>query len=291
MAASSLLLGRIDYLNIRPLFDLAGPRLASRADISILRGHPAELNLRLRRGEIHVAPCSSFEYLAHAHAYRLLPDIGITAPEEVQSVLFCSPVPLEELPDFLARRSEYVGLTTASATSVALLRILWREAWRLPEPRWTPLAPGTGVGSGMPFLEIGDAALALYADPPQGLFLYDMAAEWRRLTGLPFVFALWIVRRDLTPDRQRLTAFLHEDLLHAADGFRDERVRSEYALRIAGSTGFSQEVLAAYWRHLEYGLSAAALAGLMRFGWLAARLGLLEALPGLCWQKTDYGSA
>ncbi len=158
---------RIAYLNVWPLFTLLAPRIDDDPDISCVSGHPADLNAALRGGDIDVAPASAFAYLRDPDGFRLLPDLSIAAAvAPIQSVLLVSPVPVEELAAYLKRTANTVLLSSASASSNALLRVLWRHHWRLPEPRFEMAAPGTGLATDRPFVEIGDTALRLYLNPP-----------------------------------------------------------------------------------------------------------------------------
>ena len=99
-----LRLGRIAYLNVWPLNESLIPAYPAGPDLTYVPGHPSELNAALASGAIDAAPASAFAYLSNPDAFRLLPDLCIRAATgPIQSVLLLSPVPLAELPDFLAR--------------------------------------------------------------------------------------------------------------------------------------------------------------------------------------------
>lgn len=158
------------------------------------------LNKGLAEGRLDISPSSSFEYLANAEKYRLMPDLSISAETEVQSVLFCLPFPFDKLERYVSAGGN-VRLSTASAASVALLKVLWRFYWKMPPARWSWTDPGQSLNSGEPFLEIGDYALSIYFYPRPDLYIIDLATEWKKFTGLPFVFALWILKRELSRDK------------------------------------------------------------------------------------------
>jgi chorismate dehydratase len=276
-----LKIGRIDYLNVWPLFYHLLKRYPPGPEVEYVAGHPSALNARLVRGEIDVAPSSSFEYLLHSGSYDLLPGLSISARRQVQSVLLVSPVPLAELPEYLSRNGRKVSLTTASATSVALLKILFRHAWGVPEPTWVAAAPGTGLSSSDPFLEIGDMALRIWVDPPKGWHVIDLAEAWQTMTRLPFVFGVWIVRNDLSPESRRVLGEIAGDLLSIK-----ERVRREIPM-LAGATGLpewiGEQELRSYWGTIEYDFTPEHQASLVLFGSLCRGIGLLPSVPALSW--------
>ena len=84
----------------------------------LVEGIPTELNRLLYEGKVDVSPSSSIEYAMNPGRYLLLPNLSITSKNKVMSILLESKVPIEEL------NKKVVALTTASATSVVLLRIL-----------------------------------------------------------------------------------------------------------------------------------------------------------------------
>ncbi len=270
--SKSLKVGRIDYLNIWPLFYII--KHFQRNDISFVNGHPSSLNRCLARKEIHVSPSSSIEYLIRAEEYLLLPDLSISASSQVQSVLFCLPFPFHNLEEY-ARQGGEVYLTNASDTSRALLRILWHYHWKLPAPHWKDLQPGHGMSTGKPFLEIGDHALRIFLDPPGDLFVMDLAQEWSNMTALPFVFALWIVRRDLESEQKTLLRNLARELLDAR-----HKVCSMYSELCSRypDKDFSPEQIRNYWQMMDYGLESRHKAGLTAFG---SYLSLMGAIPGM----------
>src|SRR6266540_2659097 len=84
----------------------------------LVEGIPTELNRLLYEGKVDVSPSSSIEYAMNPGRYLLLPTLSITSKQKVMSILLESKVPIDEL------NNKVVAMTTASATSVVLLRIL-----------------------------------------------------------------------------------------------------------------------------------------------------------------------
>jgi len=280
MANAPLQLGRIAYLNVWPLYEALTPAFPQGPDIAYVPGHPAELNAALIAGAIDAAPASAFAYLANPAAFALLPDLCIRAATgPIQSVLLLSPVPLPELPDYLARTGAAVQLSGASASSNALLRVLWRFAWGFPEPLFATVAPGSGFDRGIPFVEIGDLALRRRLNPPPGWHITDLGQAWLDFAGTPFVFALWIVREGLAGRRlatlDRVRRFL-------ADVNRALPERLPELLRAPSRPDWlSDAALLDYFQVVNYDFDAAAAASLVLFAHHCRELGLIPSVPGL----------
>lgn len=288
-AGRPLVVGEIAYANVLPLFDAwraaagVGPGGAP-AGVRIVRGDPAALNAALRRGEIDAAPCSSIEYARDPDRYRLLPDLSIAADGPVESVLLFTRRPLGSLG---GPERPTVALSPASATSTVLVRLLLAErrvAARFVESRG-PALPVPADGRLDAALLIGDEALlaaahgAARARAAGFEHVYDLGLLWRELTGLPFVFALWIVRLETTERAPAAVARLAADLA-AARAAAPARLRA-LAAREAGRGGLSAEQLLAYWQRIRYDLGARAREGLVAYYRLAARHGVLPAAPPL----------
>ncbi|WP_428559583.1 MAG: menaquinone biosynthetic enzyme MqnA/MqnD family protein [Solidesulfovibrio sp. DCME] len=280
MDTGPLRLGRIAYLNVWPLYESLIPGFPEGPDVTYVPGHPSELNAALMRGLIDAAPASAFAYLANPEAFRLLPGLCIraaTAP--IQSVLLLSPVPLAQLSEHLARTGDPVLLSVASASSNALVRVLWRFAWKFPEARFEVVPPGTGLPTGKPFVEIGDLALGRYLDPPAGWHVTDLGQAWFDYAGTPFVFALWIVRQGLSGQRLDRLARLHQALVAINAGLPE--ALPGLVARPSRPGWIGQADLLAYLRVVNYDFDAAAKASCVLFAEHCRELGLINAVPGL----------
>jgi chorismate dehydratase len=277
----TLQIGRIDYLNIWHIFHLLAKTCPEGPDFHYVPDHPSSLNRALADGELDISPSSSFEYLLHAEKYFLLPGASISAHKEVQSVLFLSPAPLHELPAWLAGNPGPVCLTGASATSTALLKVLWTQKWKLPEPNWMTVEPGHGLSTGRPFLEIGNLALRHFVEPPAGYHIVDLATEWSTWTGLPFVFAVWIVRRSLPAPARKLLTVLQQ---HIGSITADLDSHFETLSRLPELPAWlTSPNLLRYWRAMSYDLGPREQASLVLFGEHCTKQGLLPGMPGLRW--------
>ena len=266
----TLRVGHITYANCAPFFhylDRTG------FDGEIVPGVPATLNALLAAGEIDVSPSSSFEYLRNWRHYLLLPGQSISSFGPVRSVLLFSVRPVEELD------GGAIALTGESATSVNLLKILFREfyghnrsVFRGSDRR---LEDGPDGADGA--LLIGDRALRLARRPAGWRYCYDLGELWVRFTGLPFVFALWILRREAVEEHPAEVAALLEQLSAA----RRQAFASLEAMAADSPerSWLPEPDLAAYWRCMDYDLGPAHLAGLRRYSELCVKHGLLDEMP------------
>jgi chorismate dehydratase len=278
-----LRIGQIDYLNVWPLFQWMQEGMPPDAPLQLVAGHPSELNVMLARSQVDLAPSSSLEYLLHSEKYMLLPGLSISSDGPVQSVLLASPFSLEQMPERTVRGLQ-VGLSAASASSVALLQVLWRFFWQWPEPEWVVLQPGQGLETGSPFLEIGDAALRLTCSCPPGWHLVDLGQAWREVTRLPFVFGVWMVRRNLSPDQDQSLRKVAEALHDARQAFA--RNPSRMITRLQRPAWLSLSALEEYWHCIRYSFGPREQAGLILFGEHIRQLGMIPSVPGLYWSDS-----
>ncbi|HWV57104.1 MAG TPA: menaquinone biosynthesis protein [Longimicrobiales bacterium] len=266
-----LRLGHIGFSNCFPvhagLIDCGPP-----AGVELHVGLPSELNRLLADRRIDVAPASSIEFARHADHYRVLPDLVIGARGAVQSILLESDVPPAEL------HGREVALTTASATSVVLLRlILERRYGVVPRYRWFDQTGGSDPfrSGSAAALWIGDTALQRVGATNRQLI--DLGTEWAEWTGLPFAFALWIVSAG--PEQDDELRALH-GALRESHAYFQERLDT-LADRYATTFGIPAERLASYWRSLDFRLDHDMVRGLMQFYRLAAELDEAPPVPSL----------
>lgn len=269
----TLRIGQIDYANCTPIFS-ALRRNHDCSAYRFVRGVPSSLNRMLAEGEIDLCPSSSFEYGRSYGSYLLLPDLSISSVGPVKSVILYSTTPLEEL-DGAA-----IGLTSDSATSVALLRIILKKFYRFTN-RFVVMKvsdPAEAVATCSAVLLIGDNALKS-RDRNAGLFQYDMGELWYSLTGLPFVFALWMIRADSVEAMPKECSLIGARLRDA----KREALASldRLAEECAERSWMGQEELLSYWKTISYDLTPLHLEGVKLFFRFAAEMGILEEEPVL----------
>ena len=267
----TLRIGHIDYLNCVPFFRYLE---TDNCDVSVVHGTPARLNALLGSGQLDLCPASSFEYGRHWRNYLLLSDLSISACGAVKSVLLFSSRPLAEL------GRVPIALTGESATSVHLLQILLREHCGFDNPHlYCPSSTVEEViAAGGTGLLIGDRALKA-AQADLAPYVIDLGSWWHAFSGLPFVFALWIVRRDTVDERAEEVAILQQRL---QAGLAQALANlPALAAQTADPSWMSGDELLNYWRAMSFSLSAACQQGLKRFFQLAAKYQFLDAVPEL----------
>ena len=249
--------GAVSYLNAKPLYyQLA--EWASGVELSI--DLPSRLASRLAEGELDVALIPSVEYLRGASSgYEILPGFAIAAHGPVRSVKLFSRVPFEQI--------DRLALDEGSRTSQVLTRVWLDAKFGVRPSRIESLPMGVSAleSTADAVLVIGDRAMKVPDAPFHSVV--DLAEAWNSLTGLPFVFALWVVRPGVDlgdlPDvlaRCRAEGLANADELARTHGPRlgiDYQATYDYLTRV-----------------LSYDLGESELAGLRRFAAMAADLGL-----------------
>lgn len=268
----TLRVGRIPYANLLPIFHTLEEG-GTPEGIAYVEGHPSELNRRLREGDLDISPSSSIEYAIRPDAYLLCPDISISCRSRVMSVLLLSNGPLKELPP------DPVAVTGSSDTSVTLLEILLRESLgRRNLLLRTELTPAEALRRYPAYLAIGDEAIraSLAGIAPH---VTDLGEWWRRETGKPFVFALWIAARAAWQDERReaLSRFAAA-LVLAKRSVQASIRRGEYPW--GGPDWIPPGFREAYWQCLSYDLAGEA-EGLSLFFRLAEKIGRIQSAPPL----------
>ncbi|MCX8090032.1 MAG: menaquinone biosynthesis protein [Verrucomicrobiae bacterium] len=209
----------------------------------IVYATPAQLAEMLRRDELDAGLVSIVEPLFHDR-YDILDGVAIASLGEVKSVFLAHQRPLEE--------AREIFCDPASLSSVALLKVLLAERGLHPEFR--PLEDYSRAVEKDFVLLIGDAALDfLFAPHPHEIF--DLGAAWYELTRLPFVYAVWALRRGVE------TRELRRRLLEARD-FGMETLDSIIRERTEYTEDFRKDYLG--W-HIHYHLGSDEKRGIARF--------------------------
>jgi chorismate dehydratase len=203
----SISLGRIPYLNSEVFYQDFPLDLVELHDYV-----PSALSRAARRGEVDVGPVPTVTFFELEDQFMPLGDFGIAVEDKARSVLFFSRRPIEELD------GSRIGITGESSTSVRLLKILMHQRYGVWPSEYVSTTDTRTDG----ILLIGDAALNNRHGLPSYPRVYDLGEMWREWTGLPFVFALWIVRRDLNREATELLVKLIDKSLERGMGRIDE---------------------------------------------------------------------
>jgi len=254
---TAMRLGRIGYINCYPIYGAIDRGIVP-VPGELVTGTPAELNDLLVAGELDLSVISAVEYARHARDLVLLPDLAISCDGPVRSVMLFSRRPVRQLD------GRTVLLTASSRTSVALLELLCREVWKVRPHFVEARAEANDLDhlAALPHdavLVIGDPALLLSARRayPE---VADLGEEWKRWTGLPFVFAVWAARRSADAAAVQRG---HRSLLASRDWGLAHL--DDLAADAARATGIAVPACREYFAGLDYALSYKHLAGLTDF--------------------------
>jgi chorismate dehydratase len=260
-AQGKLRLGAVSYLNTKPLvygLDAYPDEFEVRFDV------PAKCAELLHEGRVDLGLIPAIEYLRGD--YAIVPDVAIASHGEVATVAVFTRRPIDQVAT--------LALDLSSRTSVVLTRVLCAKHWGIA-PKFTPAEPDLDemLRRADAALVIGDPAFDI--DPAkQQVTKIDLGAEWKALTGLPFVYAIWSGRpgaatpsqcRALQAARDRGVANLEEIAKRAGEGDSDLQRRALVYLR----------------DNLSYALGEAEQAGLRRFLELATEIGVTPQLRPL----------
>lgn len=187
---STVRLGAVPYLNARPLL-LFG--CGERPEV--LFGSPRELGKWLEEGRIEAGTIPAFYHLSHPDR-PVVEGIGIASRNKVESVRLFLRQPVNNPPHLPeVREVRRVAVDEGSMTAASLLKIILRHRYQV-QPEFVPHPPDLNR-----MLETADAALligdkAMRAGKENSYPSLDLGEEWWRLTGLPFVWALWVCRDE-----------------------------------------------------------------------------------------------
>lgn len=268
-----LRVGQINYANCVPLFRALHPLVRGKGHLFV-PGVPAVLNRMLSKGEIDLCISSSITYGADPSRYWLVPDLSISARNRVRSVLLFSRVPIDNL------NGCRIGLTSESDTSVALLKVILSCFMGFENSyQRTDLATCEDLGPFSALLLIGDTAMR-ESLRNGGCHVYDLGELWHAQTGLPFVFALWIVNREAVKGREIELLDFSRDLAEA------KRIAAgrigEYAADLVGYEWFGIQELLSYWReNISYDFGVEEQKGVSTFYRYAHEIGIINDLPEL----------
>lgn len=258
---TALRLGAVSYLNTKPLvygLDAYPDQFDVRFDV------PAKCAELLHDNKIDLGLIPAIEYLRGD--YAIVPGVSIASFGDVATVAVFTRKPMDQV--------ETIAVDLSSRTSVALTGVLCAKRWGIT-PKFTPAEPDLGK-----MLQKADAALvigdpAFEIDPAQhDVTKIDLGGEWKALTGLPFVYAMWVGRPGVaSPYQCRLLREARE---------RGEANLETIARQVGGGDARLEQRALSYLRdNLKYRLDEAEQAGLRRFYELAAEIAVVPGLKPL----------
>ncbi len=243
-------IGRIPYLNTEPFF--GDDRI--RADAVVTS--PREMLSLAARREVDIAPLPVVAEFDYPGRFAPVGNLGIASFGPARSVILKSRVSVEKLAGC------QIGIIDDTATSVRLLKVLldyWHGA--KSQTRFGSIGAGNDA-----VLLIGDTALQNARASDEHPKVIDLADEWKKATGLPFVFARWYATSGVSEaDRESVAGYFDKNLtFNLSDPSCIHRRRTD--------PGLSLEQTGCYIRNFIYRLGDVELEGLRRFRELDSEL-------------------
>jgi chorismate dehydratase len=285
----------VQYLNTAPLvYGFTSGALKDKYDLSFTVPSQCADDLRDGRADVAIIPAIELQRIDDL---LVLPNLAIAAKRRVRSLLIVSRKPIEKVTS--------IALDGSSRSTQALTRILCAEHWQIK-----PAFFEATFNSAAAILEQTDAAL-LIGDPAlrlsisiagnatlgaagqlicspgkaginatETLHVYDVVQEWRRLTGLPAVLAVWAGRREsVTPEVVADFAYSKEyGIAHLAEISATASVEQD--LPAADLLNYLKE-------NIDFTLDSENLAGLELYYCLAAKLGLIPRAKAIEWTNIN----
>jgi chorismate dehydratase len=254
---SPLRIGAVSFLNTVPLIH----GLDDDDRVRLMRDLPSQLANLLYEERIDVGLIPIVEYLRGVGG-DIVPGICIASDGPVRTVKVYSRVPLD--------KSESIAVDRGSRSSVAMLRVILAERFdRHPDMHTVEPDPADLFREHQTVLVIGDATEKVR--PDEALYIYDLGQLWREMTGLPFVYAAWVLSETLDePQFDQRRRLLIQLLKNAY--VRGINAREELAAAQSLVTGRRISEIYDYWQHcIRFELGEAELQGLTRFAELCAK--------------------
>jgi chorismate dehydratase len=278
MKNKKLKVGRIPYANFFPVFYYFDKECCN-SEYEFFHGVPSKLNKMLRDGKLDISPSSSIEFLRNKDKYLILPWFSVSSAGPIYSIRLFSKLPLHKL------GGKEIALSSDSETSNVLLKIILKEFLSLKcRFRSTNLRSVKNIlSTHSAVLHIGDTAmieakkLSAVSDqlsaplnsarklltPNSELYIYDLGELWFEYTGLPFVFALWIVTKKAVAEKKELIRKLSTDLIKARK-YASRKFRL-IAKEAPQKKWLSEKELVDYWKIISYDFTEKHLEGLRLF--------------------------
>lgn len=175
--------GLMPYLNSAVFYRRMAPEAAN-----LVEYVPREMALAVERGDLAAGPLPVAEWFRMGEALTPVGDYCVATRQVSVSILLFSKRMPEEM------EGARIAVTEQTATSVQLMRVLFRENWGVePDSLVTRDEPHDAI------LLIGDEALRNRSGIDDFPFVHDLGEVWNEMTGLPFVYARWLARADTDP--------------------------------------------------------------------------------------------
>ncbi|GAB4195467.1 MAG: menaquinone biosynthesis protein [Phycisphaeraceae bacterium] len=259
-------IGCVGYLNAKPLIEGLTRNSTPEQSIRVRLDVPSALLEDLNQRQVDIALCPVIDYFRSPEPLVVVPVGCIASDGPTQTVRLFSRDPIESL--------RHVHADTDSHTSVALLRVLFHAQFK----RNVDLVPFNAITAATGQLRLPEhRAMLLIGDkvvtnaPPTEQYPYqmDLGEAWKKLTGLPFVFAVWMARQHVNLGNlpEQLARQLDDNLANV----------DQIAARHAVSHGWSPQSATDYLgKTLSYRFGDRERQAVERFSQMCADLGLIE---------------
>lgn len=263
-------LGAVSFLNARPLIYGLEKNLFPH-NFQLTKAIPSVLAVELNAGKLDVALIPSIAYAKNSPELQIVPECGIIAHDKVKSIRLYFNKSLRSI------RS--VAIDISSMSSVILTKILLAERFEV-KPDFIAAMPDIDkmLATADAALVIGDSALFRTKATDEDYL--DLAEEWRDMTGLPFVFAVWAGRRH-SLDIDDLQAIISSKIL-GQDNL--DSLCQDAATEYGTGSNFVKSYLT---ENVQFDLGEEEIAGMRYFFELAYYHGALEYLPSLNFFPTE----
>lgn len=247
-------IGWIDYLNTLPFnFEKTGIGLGF--SYELVKGFPSQINRFLSEKKVDVGFISSVHYIQNFNDFLILSDLSISSLNKVKSVVILSKKPLEKI--------THIYLTKESKTSQYLTKVIFK-VFLNKNPVYKPLSD-EDIENKEAVLLIGDKAIK-FSDRKK--YRYDLSEIWFKETGLPFVFALWCVRKDYYEKNKDKVKKLNQVLKTSKNRFFENPEKY-----------IKDQFLINYLKNLDYCLSEEHIKSLKLFSEYLLETGLIKEKP------------
>jgi chorismate dehydratase len=242
----NLTVGYIPYLNMVPFHQGFGPEPLRAGDLEITFKslNPHALGIEAETGKIDAGAMSLVDSFRLEDQFEQLGSFGIGVKRAAGSVLLFSKVPMADL-------SGVCAVTDETSTSVRLLQVLLEKRYNRTGLQFGRIPGDMYDGSADALLLIGDEALLARQNGIKGLpVVTDLATEWYAWQGTPFVFARWVVRKELPNEAKKTLQGLLENSLATTFSNPAELLNKE------AKRGLKPTEIEAYWQGFLYELTA-----------------------------------
>jgi len=248
--------GQIRYINVLPIYYGFNQDLMP-SYIQLISESPSHLNQMMADGSIDISPISSFAFAQHQHEWLIFPDLSISCCGPVMSVILVSHVPLEDL------NNKIIALSEESATAAGLLMLLLSRQHIFPTYESKQFHIIEEIQSHIDAaLVIGDSALKENWKK-RFPYIYDLGAMWYNRTHLPFVFAIWVVRKTFFEQYPeyvaKIQAFFNQSKKMGIKNIH--HISKDAALKL----GIDHQLCKDYYDHFSFDLFDIHMKGLMAF--------------------------